>query len=150
MCGEHPIVSRTLLGMAGSSPHVRGAQRRTDQTHPRRGIIPACAGSTPSKRIPTTARRDHPRMCGEHESRAAMSLVESGSSPHVRGAPVAPVMVSGVVGIIPACAGSTRPPRRPSWAERDHPRMCGEHALVKLKDTGDRGSSPHVRGARRG
>ena len=29
---------------------------------------------------------------------------------------------------------------------RDHPRACGEHALIKLKDSGSRGSSPRLRG----
>ena len=35
-----------------------------------------------------------------------------------------------------------------SWYDqvRDHPRMCGEHLLLRLDGFGE-GSSPHVRGA---
>ena len=163
-----------LARCKGSSPHARGAPSSRHggswrcRDHPRmRGehhlersgaelearIIPACAGSTlrrmtwkgthvgssphargaPAARIGTRkAAWDHPRMRGEHVPRA--------------------VLVSGGVGIIPACAGSTipRPPRtsvllgssphaRGAPAPRDgalrldkdHPRMRGEHATVE-------------------
>ena len=133
----------------GSSPHARGAQfalaRRAKYVwdHPRMrgehslvyvvinvgvGIIPACAGSTikltgestylrgssPHARgalaCSTPARRlggDHPRMRGEHERSNKMK--------------------DSLIGIIPACAGSTYRPRAfTSYVE---------------------GSSPHARGA---
>ena len=52
------------------------------------------------------------------------------------------------VGIIPACAGSTIPPSAGRESGRDHPRMCGEHALTVTATDSRGGSSPHVRGAR--
>ncbi len=157
LVGIIPACAGSTVGMAapvslegGSSPHARGA-RGSDQgglrgfwDHPRmRGehdvkgdvtelilrIIPACAGSTdvdygttvecrgssPHARgarwqaLSRHARhRDHPRMRGEHQ----------------RGA----VHVDREVGIIPACAGSTRRCRRPRGSRT--------------------GSSPHARGAR--
>ena len=50
-------------------------------------------------------------------------------------------------GIIPACAGSTRP--LPSWQRllRDHPRMRGEHYASVADRYSSLGSSPHARGA---
>ena len=49
MCGEHFIISARGLGKTGSSPHVRGAQFRGEFVDHLVGIIPACAGSTPTE-----------------------------------------------------------------------------------------------------
>ena len=46
MRGEHNHGRATPLRTRGSSPHARGAPHRDAQRVPRRGIIPACAGST--------------------------------------------------------------------------------------------------------
>ena len=52
-----------------------------------------------------------------------------------------------MLGIIPAYAGSTRRRyRKPRWS-RDHPRVCGEHALSVLLGCPLTGSSPRMRGA---
>ena len=138
-----------LTSTAGSSPHARGAPNAEALRpvavwdHPRmRGehnstptcvrdplrIIPACAGST--------------------EGRRRRRLRDRGSSPHARGAPVGAVGVDEVerdhprmrgehnlkldirvvdVGIIPACAGSTKHDGSLNY--------------------GAEGSSPHARGA---
>ena len=107
MCGEHFRRAIIASVVAGSSPHVRGAHNGKQQYRTRRGIIPACAGSTAgadcrplwmSGIIPacagstnsisnwTCGSRDHPRMCGEHKFRRSKGFFRSGSSPHVRGA----------------------------------------------------------------
>ncbi len=66
MCGEH-VVSEHLHGhVQGSSPHVRGARHAIFVEFELDGIIPACAGSTPRHGSSPACRRDHPRMCGEH------------------------------------------------------------------------------------
>ena len=88
-------------------------------------------------------------MCGEHNDMSVAVFASPGSSPHVRGARDAVAVAAHVVGIIPACAGSTMyaiiiPPYL-----RDHPRMCGEHVPPPSKPELARGSSPHVRGARK-
>ena len=50
------------------------------------------------------------------------------------------------MGIIPAYAGNTL------WIPaivvvcRDHPRVCGEHDVVNMSDSTDKGSSPRMRG----
>ena len=127
MCGEHRLVERPADLEQGSSPHVRGAPYHVRRTWWRRGIIPACAGSTCRIRLLPASRRDHPRMCGEHSVFVARITLKLGSSPHVRGAlQIALVNIRGQ-GIIPACAGSTAAKAADCSDARDHPRMCGEH-----------------------
>ena len=46
MRGEHSEVAARLQRLSGSSPHARGARRHRGLHELRRGIIPACAGST--------------------------------------------------------------------------------------------------------
>ena len=133
----------------GSSPHVRGAHAVPRLPVAAHGIIPACAGARAARPRRPSARRDHPRICGEHCSMTEPSLSmrgssphmcgehrfgtcpqsqPPGSSPHVRGAPKLVDHRPIVGGIIPACAGST-------FGTTGVP-YCAM------------GSSPHVRGAR--
>ena len=86
-------------------------------------------------------------MCGEHEERSDGVLGHAGSSPHVRGAHGVTLLTVFCLGIIPACAGSTRALTAISHACRDHPRMCGEHGPRRYANLWRPGSSPHVRGA---
>ena len=86
-------------------------------------------------------------MCGEHHATGRERVQVAGSSPHVRGALMISSFFPVVVGIIPACAGSTRPRSRPSSPRWDHPRMCGEHWDPVRWNMLNAGSSPHVRGA---
>ena len=147
MCGEHPKRGHMARPSTGSSPHVRGALRRTTTTSTPPGIIPACAGSTrPVSKTPPS-NWDHPRMCGEHRSIVGIGVACQGSSPHVRGAPPAYSIVINVSGIIPACAGSTDTATAGTSKTRDHPRMCGEHSKPGRCVERAAGSSPHVRGA---
>ena len=123
-----------------------------------RGIIPACAGSTPYLHVDgpcrtgssphargalglaiagVSAAMDHPRMRGEHD------VLQPGRSRPL--------------GIIPACAGSTaleivaeirdygssphargapRPRTSRATSPRDHPRMRGEHPEVPRHPAG--------------
>ena len=87
-------------------------------------------------------------MCGEHFIISARGLGKTGSSPHVRGAQFRGEFVDHLVGIIPACAGSTLARNAMRPIRRDHPRMCGEHADRAGVGAVGAGSSPHVRGAR--
>ncbi len=108
MRGEHKTATAVLPVFSGSSPHARGARRTCEPDGPDRGLIPACAGSTPRSTASRRPRRAHPRVRGEHRSARAMAAVWVGSSPRARGAraSAAPSLSSG--GLIPACAGSTR------------------------------------------
>ena len=107
VCGEHHLRWRGLRLGLGSSPRVRGARFLCHTCSFRRGIIPACAGSTCGIELYAVHDRDHPRVCGEHLVVPANQDPVLGSSPRVRGAPLGRLHARRRVGIIPACAGST-------------------------------------------
>ena len=88
-------------------------------------------------------------MRGEHIPSASAPISSVGSSPHARGAPCTLPVAPLPLGIIPACAGSTRRSRRRIRCSRDHPRMRGEHHHGPEDLPCDWGSSPHARGAPR-
>ena len=168
MRGEHGGDSDFKNDYGGSSPHARGAHPARHEPRARRGIIPACAGSTRCRSTPPSACWDHPRMRGEHSMHqdwilprwgssphtrgarqsARHGVAPRGSSPHARGALIRRVSIMSAAGIIPACAGSTSTCIRESATAGDHPRMRGEHVLRGTMQADDMGSSPHARGAR--
>ena len=148
MCGEHRSIVGIGVACQGSSPHVRGARRPRQPGIRPNGIIPACAGSTQVRLRRRPWTEDHPRMCGEHRSGFNALFFLTGSSPHVRGARKDSPLRRCHSGIIPACAGSTLTLAVSRSRARDHPRMCGEHRAGDDVQRPDRGSSPHVRGAR--
>ena len=108
MRGEHASTDASCAAYWGSSPHARGARRYLMQKLFCRGIIPACAGSTVQKQSVDRLSGDHPRMRGEHWESSVTAVPNWGSSPHARGAPSIKGLTLQTVGIIPACAGSTR------------------------------------------
>ena len=147
MCGEHQGNVLPGVGVQGSSPHVRGARLFADSYTRYGGIIPACAGSTANGSTSMLTRWDHPRMCGEHFELRDGTGSYAGSSPHVRGARVERGVGGLVLGIIPACTGSTNSRTTRRAMHGDHPRMCGEHVDAVFAVRENEGSSPHVRGA---
>ena len=148
MCGEHLLATGYQLPPLGSSPRVRGTHMLQCRDGRLRGIIPACAGNTGGFTWRVYLEGDHPRVCGEHDTRGIRRLHNSGSSPRVRGTRCAPSKPVHLTGIIPACAGNTYP----AWCHlrimRDHPRVCGEHKPRRRQPTARPGSSPRVRGTR--
>ena len=114
----------------------------------RNWIIPAYAGSTPPVGEAYEDAEDHPRIRGEHDPNRSFGEKMAGSSPHTRGALVLLMALCVLQRIIPAYAGSTR--RRCRWlpADRDHPRIRGEHLNRIKNEMPAEGSSPHTRGAR--
>ena len=130
MRGEHSGAKRSPRRYSGSSPHARGALSLLPCFARRSRIIPACAGSTGSRRCFRHRKEDHPRMRGEHDHGRHRARLPPGSSPHARGAPVNVMRWIGERRIIPACAGSTGPARGRQDAQEDHPRMRGEHACA--------------------
>ena len=109
MCGEHATLSGMVASRRGSSPHVRGTLGSRLGYLWSTGIIPACAGNTPTVADSRSHGRDHPRMCGEHWLQHRCVNWTLGSSPHVRGTPRTSGRRDGWRGIIPACAGNTCP-----------------------------------------
>ena len=146
VCGEHVCGGHFGLSFPGSSPRVRGTRTMKPTPCVRRGIIPACAGNTCSKRNHLNIVGDHPRVCGEHTRFVVKSKVAVGSSPRVRGTRLWWSFWFVLSGIIPACAGNTNYEAyalRKAW---DHPRVCGEHMFQTQSFKYCRGSSPRVRG----
>ena len=86
-------------------------------------------------------------MRGEHVTGYAGKFYAPGSSPHARGALAPFLRAVYVLGIIPACAGSTGHGTRGLTCYWDHPRMRGEHSSSVKYPHCLAGSSPHARGA---
>ena len=149
MRGEHSASVAQSLAGAGSSPHARGALSQPRPSLSAGRIIPACAGSTRPSRPLRPCRRDHPRMRGEHVRPERVPCEAAGSSPHARGARALALVRRLVLGIIPACAGSTHRAYSITPPQWDHPRMRGEHLNKIAGFAGKTGSSPHARGAPR-
>ena len=148
VCGEHYGVSPFTPCALGSSPRMRGTLDVSMVAPLFSWIIPAYAGNTslPHKRI--CRHRDHPRVCGEHDSKGRRVAYVAGSSPRMRGTQGRVGQADEEAGIIPAYAGNTLArSRRPSRA-RDHPRVCGEHLVVGGEAVTSAGSSPRMRGTR--
>ena len=112
-----------------------------------RRIIPAYAGSTSGKSTAHPSPADHPRIRGEHLRDTPTEDVNTGSSPHTRGAPDRGEARQSRNGIIPAYAGSTVASGSRSQPRADHPRIRGEHWLSAPSSARSAGSSPHTRGA---
>ena len=147
VCGEHITNQATCGSGQGSSPRMRGAPLALCGRREGDGIIPAYAGSTDGHGFVWAARRDHPRVCGEHAAAFSVSPPNEGSSPRMRGAPTARDAISGAHRIIPAYAGSTGRQGPASIRRRDHPRVCGEHTNNRTACKRRAGSSPRMRGA---
>ena len=110
------------------------------------GIIPAYAGNTFTLMTGSRSRRDHPRICGEHGSAYRDFINFKGSSPHMRGTLFWTGNLRITRGIIPAYAGNTCTIPAVYYANRDHPRICGEHPFLLIVTYPALGSSPHMRG----
>ncbi len=146
--GEHVRSTPVASAIRGSSPPTRGAPRRDPHREACRGIIPAYAGSTARTGGPCRPHRDHPRLRGEHMLSTLMGENMPGSSPPTRGAPYRFERGRGLLGIIPAYAGSTAQDSRTASRIGDHPRLRGEHSCVHFFVDDYQGSSPPTRGAR--
>ena len=146
MCGDHSSTVIAKSHFWGSPPHVRGPLLRCFSIISRQGITPACAGTTCSIFSPCTSAWDHPRMCGVHRYSWTSGMGQLGSPPHVRGPLLPKVEKMKMVGITPACAGTTLQNHDRNAASRDHPRMCGDHSQCWTAKIISRGSPPHVRG----
>ena len=146
VCGEHCFSVNGLISVPGSSPRMRGTLVSTVNPRLNHGIIPAYAGNTDSSGRRRTSGRDHPRVCGEHQSTFTRAENNAGSSPRMRGTRSGGGQFAYQRGIIPAYAGNTGLSALRATAAEDHPRVCGEH-YDKVKDLAtSQGSSPRMRG----
>ena len=110
------------------------------------GIIPAYAGNTSQNKGSLSGRRDHPRVCGEHQTAHHAIRLGGGSSPRMRGTRRFRLWQDCRAGIIPAYAGNTLSGKQEQTVIRDHPRVCGEHTYWAYVSEPCVGSSPRMRG----
>ncbi len=145
-CGEHAECHRIARPGAGSSPRMRGTLREAAFLGPVYRFIPAHAGNTCRSCCPHTPGPVHPRACGEHGGGVGSVLALLGSSPRMRGTPLAAPSARRACRFIPAHAGNTSSSRRPRRPGSVHPRACGEHVSRPPYPPHTAGSSPRMRG----
>ena len=112
------------------------------------GITPAGAGKTCRPKTRRSARRDHPRRCGENAAGDIRYSNRTGSPPQVRGKPAGLSANEYMERITPAGAGKTLAARLILASGGDHPRRCGENARTHRRESTHLGSPPQVRGKR--
>ena len=131
-CGEHAVNDWMVGGFVGSSPRLRGTQRSWLFVNRSSGIIPALAGNTSYIFATLLVPWDHPRACGEHAFKHGKDVLDTGSSPRLRGTHHSNSTLVSDAGIIPALAGNTILFIRCRLIGWDHPRACGEHTAIAL------------------
>ena len=147
VCGEHECWYAYCRSSPGSSPRMRGTLPRSIHIFSQKGIIPAYAGNTYWKLHELYVRRDHPRVCGEHDDMPLHCDELTGSSPRMRGTPVVSDVLFAVdSGSSPRMRGTPMIGRQSIVCAGDHPRVCGEHGMADIGDALSSGSSPRMRG----
>ena len=146
VCGENVVVSERSNASTGSSPRVRGKRLVERDERLPAGLIPACAGKTGQHSKASQINWAHPRVCGENLATASITRLPAGSSPRVRGKPLAIRTGIPMHGLIPACAGKTKTRMFLTLPAQAHPRVCGENRQRMLRSVATSGSSPRVRG----
>ncbi len=106
-CGANDEQRNQANATIGSSPRVRGKQRRGLRRAARRRIIPARAGQTSPPARPLRTTSDHPRACGANAMLQNGAYTGNGLSPRVRGKRRVVWYRAGTFRIIPARAGQT-------------------------------------------
>ena len=90
--------------------------------------------------------RDHPRLRGEHIQYGFKFNFTKGSPPPTRGTRTVGDGKKAYFGITPAYAGNTYSRYGITFSSKDHPRLRGEHELVKISEKIGAGSPPPTRG----
>ena len=127
--GVYPYGGGYLAKVWGSSPLARGLLTCARMRRLKIWIIPARAGFTRRRTVPTPNRSER-----------------LGSSPLARGLHGYRALTRNLTRIIPARAGFTSPPRRGSLLIGDHPRSRGVYPSRAVKHSSSPGSSPLARG----
>ena len=131
---------------AGSSPLARGLPDQVSSPAPRKGIIPARAGFTPTGGDTCRSTPDHPRSRGVYLSSSTLSAIVIGSSPLARGLPLPFLIGDTHERIIPARAGFTGGAGHCEYHRQDHPRSRGVYMRLSSSTSTLSGSSPLARG----
>ena len=84
-CGEKPILDLVSFYDTGSPPRMRGKATPAARKVLSTGITPAHAGKRTAAKILDAAQKDHPRACGEKETKDISAHHRIGSPPRMRG-----------------------------------------------------------------
>ena len=130
VCGEKCRRYRLFLLPLGSPPRMRGKGPLCHAPCIGPRITPAYAGKSRSKPYRLSVERDHPRVCGEKSGGVQRMNKLVGSPPRMRGKVLLYLRIFAVGGITPAYAGKRYGVRRGDGISGDHPRVCGEKAIL--------------------
>ena len=130
VCGEKDKAAEKAQHLRGSPPRVRGKAVHHKHRHSPGRITPACAGKRKRPKRWVRPPKDHPRVCGEKAAICTAYGKVLGLPPRVRGKAGRQLGIGGLVGITPAYAGKSTFCVAPSLIWKDHPRVCGEKAMM--------------------
>ena len=129
-----------------SPPHMRGTVLAAVAFMGPKGITPAHAGNRTAPSVPSPPLWDHPRTCGEQNTKERKRSRVLGSPPHMRGTGLFIHGATCLLGITPAHARNRRSPDLSARQLQDHPRTCGEQQPRYRAGGRAVGSPPHMRG----
>ena len=125
--GENNVGVAGPCQATGSSPLTRGKHALSWWPQCSHGLIPAHAGKTRVVSVVVPGLGAHPRSRGENSPPHSRLGRSPGSSPLTRGKVWGCSSCRRLLGLIPAHAGKTPPPPRPSPRRRAHPRSRREN-----------------------
>ena len=139
-----------MYHVTGSPPPMRGKVWDAAPGAAAAGITPAYAGKRPITLHHIFKLEDHPRLCGEKDSRPIYLTNSQGSPPPMRGK--VSHCATGKISkrITPAYAGKSLGVGVLWIHDEDHPRLCGEKQSDKMLRQCLEGSPPPMRGKDRG
>ena len=146
VCGEKLSFAQTYCFLSGSPPRMRGKAPMATGSETAYRITPAYAGKSRQEKFSKLPYGDHPRVCGEKSTSAAIVSQRPGSPPRMRGKEAHELAQYATEGITPAYAGKSAAARICSPPAADHPRVCGEKWGGVLKAAARKGSPPRMRG----
>ena len=146
VCGEEFRQRLYERDKKGSPPRMRGRVANAVIALIAARITPAYAGKSVRGIRTEAPRGDHPRVCGEENTRKFQNWERRGSPPRMRGRVRSMMREIVSAGITPAYAGKSSFPAALSAPARDHPRVCGEELLVLHTSFLIPGSPPRMRG----
>ena len=114
--------------------------------HAETRLIPACAGTTVIGHVFVENGRAHPRLRGDYCLSYCLNSTSPGSSPPARGLLYLILAITAVLGLIPACAGTTILSDIVKGYRTAHPRLRGDYSSRRPRTKRLRGSSPPARG----
>ena len=146
LCGEKGKATFAPLDCWGSPPPMRGKVIIRAGFGVNGRITPAYAGKRNYGHTVGYACKDHPRLCGEKIDIISLSISGAGSPPPMRGK-VTPANTQTIPDrITPAYAGKRNNKHKQHDNHGDHPRLCGEKAILFQQRSLQMGSPPPMRG----